>query len=224
MSTPKPRAGRPPAELCPAPHERILAGALRMFADKGFDGASVAALNRELGVSHNLVHQRFGSKEKLWYATVDWAFGDVAARLLPELDDVSGGPLEQMRRIIHRFVLIHAARPEILRLVTVEGITDSPRLDYLYDHHVAPLLAAMTGPLRLLADEGVIAPVPMRTLHFLIAHGGAAPFSLPALARRIGPGDLATDRAIAEHAGMVADLVLSGLQARPARPGAPAAG
>ncbi|GAA0419281.1 putative transcriptional regulator, TetR [Acrocarpospora corrugata] len=214
MSTPKARAGRPPAESCPATLEQILAGALRMFADRGFEGASVAALNRELGVSHNLLHQRFGSKEKLWYATVDWAFGDVAAQLLPELDDLAGGPLEQVRRIIRRFVLVHAARPEILRLVTIEGIADSPRLDYLYDHHVAPLLAAMTGPLGRLADEGVIAPVSPRTLHFLIAHGGAAPFSLPALARRIGPGDPLAADAITEHADLVADLILAGLQAR----------
>ncbi|MFC4532968.1 TetR/AcrR family transcriptional regulator [Sphaerisporangium dianthi] len=212
MSTPKARAGRPPAELCPATHEQILTGALRMFACNGYEGASVAALNRELGVSHNLVHQRFGSKEKLWYATVDWAFGEVAAQLLPELDDTAGGPLEQTRRIIRRFVLVHAARPEILRLVTVEGIADSPRLDYLYDHHVAPLLAALTRPLGRLADEGVIAPVSARTLHFLIAHGGAAPFSLPALARRIGPGDPMAAEAVAEHADIVADLILAGLQ------------
>ncbi|GIH26297.1 putative transcriptional regulator, TetR [Acrocarpospora phusangensis] len=213
MSTPKARAGRPPAELCPAPADQILAGALRMFADSGYDGASVAALNRELGVSHNLVHQRFGSKEKLWYATVDWAFGQVAAQLLPELDDVTGGPLEQVRRIIRRFILVHAARPEILRLVTVESIADSPRLDYLYDRHVAPLLATMNAPLNRLVDEGLIAPVSVRTLHFLVAHGGAAPFSMPALARRIGTGDPMAPDAIAEHADTVADLVLAGLQA-----------
>ncbi|MFG2078595.1 TetR/AcrR family transcriptional regulator [Nonomuraea maritima] len=214
MSHPKARAGRPPASQCPAPPELILAAALRMFADKGYEGASVAALNRKLGVSHNLVHQRFGSKEMLWYATVDWAFGDMAARLLPELDDVEGGPLEQMRRIIRRFVIVHAERPEVLRLITVEGIADSPRLDHLYEHHVAPLLAALTAPLQRLIDEGVIAPIPVRTLHFLVAHGAAAPFSMPALARRIGPGDPASAEAVAEHADVVADLILSGLRSR----------
>ena len=31
-------------------------------------------LNRELGVSHSLINARFGSKQDLWYTTVDWAF------------------------------------------------------------------------------------------------------------------------------------------------------
>ncbi|WP_405729013.1 TetR/AcrR family transcriptional regulator [Streptomyces sp. NBC_00028] len=220
MRTPTPRAGRPPAEQAPATLNQILDAALRMFADKGYDGASVAALNRQLGVSHNLVHQRFGSKEQLWYAAVDHAFSNIEAELLPELDDTTGGPLEQFRRVIRRFIHIHARRPEILRLLTIEGVADTPRLDHLYDHHIAPTIAALSAPLLRLMDEGVIAPVPRRTLHFLIAHGASAPFSLIGLARRIGPGDPLDPQAIEEHATVVADLILAGLQHR-TRPGDP---
>ena len=50
--------------------------ALRAFATHGYDGVSVNALSRELGVSHNLLHQRFGSKLALWHAAVDWGFGE----------------------------------------------------------------------------------------------------------------------------------------------------
>ncbi|MET7695187.1 TetR/AcrR family transcriptional regulator [Streptomyces sp. NPDC005483] len=221
MSTPTSRAGRPPAELAPATLDQILDAALRMFADKGYDGASVAALNRQLGVSHNLIHQRFGSKEQLWYAAVDHAFSSITAGLLPELDDTTGGPLEQFRRVIRRFIHIHANRPEILRLLTVEGVADTPRLDYLYDRHIEPTLTAVSTPLLKLMDEGVIAPVPKRTLHFLIAHGASAPFSLIGLSRRIDPGDPLDPQAIAEHATVVADLILAGLQHRP-QPGDPA--
>ncbi|WP_105967765.1 TetR/AcrR family transcriptional regulator [Streptomyces geranii] len=219
MTIPNARLGRPPAELAPATLDEILGAALRMFADKGYDGASVAALNRELGVSHNLIHQRFGSKEKLWYATVDWAFGAIAAELLPELEDTTGGPLEQTRRIIRRFVHVHAGRPEVLRLLNVEGVAETPRLFHLYEQHVEPTLTALTAPLRTLMDEGKIAPVPVRTLHFLVAHGASAPYSLLGLARRIGPGDPLDPGAIAEHADMVADLVLGGLQWRTAAAG-----
>ncbi|MFD9903650.1 TetR/AcrR family transcriptional regulator [Streptomyces sp. NPDC059063] len=208
------RRGRPAAQLAPATLEQIHGAALRMFADKGYDGASIAALNRELGVSHNLLHQRFGSKEKLWYATVDWAFTRIGAQLAPELKDTAGGPLEQTRRIIRRFVLVHAEHPEVLRLVNIEGVADTPRLDYLYEHHVEPMLTALTAPLRQLIDEGRIAPVPVRTLHFLLAHGASAPFSLLGLARRIGPGDPLDPQAVIEHADAVADLFLAGLTHR----------
>ncbi|WP_411126308.1 TetR/AcrR family transcriptional regulator [Streptomyces sp. x-19] len=208
------RGGRPPAQLAPATLEQILGGALRMFADKGYDGTSIAALNRELGVSHNLIHQRFGSKEKLWYATVDWAFSRITTQLAPELKDPTGGPLEQTRRIIRRFVLVHAEHPEVLRLVNIEGVAETPRLAHLYEHHVEPMLDTLTAPLRRLIDQGQIAPVPVRTLHFLLAHGAGAPFSLLGLARRIGPGDPLDPQAVIEHADAVADLLLAGLTHR----------
>ncbi|MFG3289072.1 TetR/AcrR family transcriptional regulator [Streptomyces sp. NPDC048179] len=211
MTSSTSRAGRPPAELAPATLDEILGAALRMFADKGYDGMSVAQLNRQLGVSHNLIHQRFGSKEKLWYAAVDWAFGSIAAELLSELENTSGGPLEQFHRVIVRFVRLNARRPEVLRLLTVEGVAETPRLQHLYEHHVEPLLAAATAPVRRLVDEGVIAPVSLRTLYFLIAHGASAPYGLIGLSRRIGPGDPQDPQAITEHANLVADLVLAGL-------------
>ncbi len=51
--------------------DEILGAALRAFATHGYEGVSVRTLNRELGVSHSLINGRFGSKEDLWYATVD---------------------------------------------------------------------------------------------------------------------------------------------------------
>ncbi|MDT7670530.1 MAG: TetR/AcrR family transcriptional regulator, partial [Pseudonocardiales bacterium] len=66
--------GRPRKDSGPAPVDDVLAAALHAFATHGYQGVSVRTLNRELGVSHNLLHQRFGSKEAIWYAAVDWGF------------------------------------------------------------------------------------------------------------------------------------------------------
>jgi hypothetical protein len=75
MSAPSRRRppGRPRGDDAPASLEDILALALRAFATYGYDGVSLRTLNRELGASHNLLNGRFGSKEGLWYATIDWA-------------------------------------------------------------------------------------------------------------------------------------------------------
>ena len=54
------------------PIEEILEKALTMFATVGYDGMSLRTLNRELGVSHNLIYQRFGTNEELWRAAVDF--------------------------------------------------------------------------------------------------------------------------------------------------------
>src|SRR6267378_3883865 len=53
------RTGRPKAQDAPVTVEQILDAAFRAFATYGYDGVAVRTLNRELGVSHNLIHHRF---------------------------------------------------------------------------------------------------------------------------------------------------------------------
>lgn len=208
------RTGRPPADEAPASLTDIFSAALRVFSEKGFDGTSVGAINRELGVSHNLVHRRFGSKEALWYATVDWAFGQIAAEV-GAYDEVTAPDVSAtIRSMVAQFLQVHAEHPQILRLVTVEGAAPSPRLTYLYEAHVAPLYARLTAPLKVLVDRGVLSEVDVRSLHFLIAHGGTAPFSLVPFARMIDPLDPLDHDAVREHAEFVADVIVAGLAAR----------
>src|SRR3981189_248718 len=82
MSAPSRRrpSGRPRSDESPASLEDILSAALKAFATHGYDGVALRTLNRELGVSHNALNGRFGSKEALWYATVDWAFQPLVLR------------------------------------------------------------------------------------------------------------------------------------------------
>src|ERR1700733_11332497 len=56
-------------------HVTVLEAALKAFADNGYDAMSVRELNRSLGVSHNYIHKRFGSKEALWQAAIDYGLG-----------------------------------------------------------------------------------------------------------------------------------------------------
>ena len=55
-------------------------------------------------------------------------------------------------------------------------------------------------------------PASPRSLHFLVAHGASAPYSLLGLARHIDPDDPLDPEALAEHADLDADLVVRGLQ------------
>ncbi|MUL64602.1 hypothetical protein BOO86_09025 [Mycobacterium sp. CBMA 234] len=89
---------RPPSALAPTTLTDILGAALKEFARQGFDGASVASINRELNLSHNLIHQRFGSKRSTGYATVDSVFGDIASELADNADMTGLQPLERFRR------------------------------------------------------------------------------------------------------------------------------
>src|SRR4030088_3227621 len=104
------RTGRPKAQDAPVTVEQILDAAFRAFATYGYDGVAVRMLNRELGVSHNLIHQRFGSKLGLWYAAEDRASGQQVTELAPAFDPTLSDPLDQLNHAIRRFVHYNAER------------------------------------------------------------------------------------------------------------------
>jgi TetR/AcrR family transcriptional regulator len=87
-----------------APNGDLLPVALEAFADLGYEGASMRDLCRRLGVSHNLLHQRFGSKEGLWRAAVDHGFRSLATELVPDSDD------DDLVRL--RFLMVRDRRQE----------------------------------------------------------------------------------------------------------------
>ena len=95
------RKGRPKAQDAPATLEQILDAAFRAFATYGYDGVACRTLNRELGVSHNLIHQRFGSKQALWYAAVDRAFGQQVTELATWFDPTLTDPLDPAQIAAH---------------------------------------------------------------------------------------------------------------------------
>jgi AcrR family transcriptional regulator len=206
------RAGRPRAQDAPVTLEQILDAAFRAFATYGYDGVAVRTLNRELGVSHNLIHQRFGSKQGLWYAAVDRAFSQQVTQLATAFDPTLADPLDQLNHAIRRFVRYSAERPELLGLMNIEARVESERLDYIYDHYIAPALAPLERLLDHLHTEGRIRPISLRALFFLIAHGAAAPFTLAPLARHFDGADPLDEDQVAEQAALTADVITGGLR------------
>src|ERR1700716_4731427 len=172
------RTGRPKAQDAPVTVEQILDAAFRAFATYGYDGVAVRTLNRELGVSHNLIHQRFGSKQGLWYAAVDRAFSQQITQLATGFDPTLADPLDQLNHAIRRFVRYSAERPELLGLMNIEARVDSERLDYIYNNFVAPALAPLGRLLDHLRENGRIRPINLLALFFLMAPGPAAPVTL----------------------------------------------
>ena len=97
---PTKRPGRPRTGESPAEADQILAAALHAFATYGYEGTSIRTLNRELGVSHNLINQRFGTKAALWRAAVDRGFEPVRYELMSSVDPTISDPLAQLNQVI----------------------------------------------------------------------------------------------------------------------------
>lgn len=210
QSPTRPR-GRPKAQDAPLSSDEILAAALKAFSTHGYDGVSVNALSRELGVSHNLLHQRYGSKDGLWRAAVDWGFGGMSVALASAFDPTVTDPLDQLRLVIRRFLEHSAERPELVGLMNIEGREETARLAYIHDHYIEPLSAPIYRLLRHLAAEGRLRPLSPRTFHFLLAHGAGATFTLTALARRLDPSDPLDPAQVAAEVEQVTDILVSGL-------------
>ena len=206
--------GRPKASES-VPLEEILGRALTMFATVGYDGMSLRTLNRELGVSHNLIYQRFGTKQELWRAAVDFGFGRLMRHMQGLFDPTLTDPLEQLRVAAHRFLIYSADHPELVALMNIEGRQDTDRLSYIYDTYIEPVLKDVARLLAHLADQKVIRPIPLRTFHFLLAHGATAPQGLVPLATKFDPTSPREPAAIDEHAALVSTILVEGLRLPP---------
>ena len=78
--------------------ERLLDAAERIFAERGFEGASMRAVTQAAGTSVSAANYHFGSKEELLRATLLRRVGPLNERRLARLDaleaEAGGRPLE----------------------------------------------------------------------------------------------------------------------------------
>jgi AcrR family transcriptional regulator len=213
---PRPRrAGRPGAAAgAGRSREEILDTALEAFGTLGYDAMSVRDLTRRLGVSHNLVHHYFRSKEELWRAAIDRAFGTVSLELGKAFQAASAQPdvMASLRQAMVIFLTVTARFPANGHIIVREGALGGPRLDYIFKHYVAPNLEPWRVMLRRAQREGKVRDgIDIRTLFFLLTDGGAGPYTSPALAERIGGPDPLRPEAIRAHAELVADVLIRGI-------------
>ena len=213
QATARPR-GRPKGEES-LPVDVILAVALKQFATLGYEGASLRTINRELGVSHNLIYQRFGTKEDLWRAAVDYGFGGLVNELHAAFDPTISEPLEQLRLAVRQFLIYSAARPELLALMNNEGGQDTERLRYIYKTYTEPSQVPIVRLLRHLAEEGTIRPISHRSFFFLVTKGGASVFSLVALATLLDPTPPNDPEGVEQQADLASTVLIEGLRLRP---------
>src|ERR1700737_642512 len=112
--------GRPRKDDQLAPVDQVMVAAIEAFSVHGYNGVSLRTVNDQLGVSRNLLYQRFGSKAELWRAAVDWAFRPFVESLR-DVDDEAADPMIRLRMLIRNFIEYSATRPYLARLITAEG-------------------------------------------------------------------------------------------------------
>jgi AcrR family transcriptional regulator len=213
MPDPRRSPGRPRAQDGTAiDSTTILDAALRAFATQGYDGVSLRTLNRDLGVSHSLISQRFGTKRELWLAAAEHGFGRMSRHMADVFDPTISDPLEQLRLWLQRFLTVSATHPELVGIMNIEGRQDTERLTYLYDHYTGPSMARVKDLLDHLTAAGRIRPIPVRTFYFLVAHGAAAAYTLVDLAEQFDPASPLDDDQVQLNSEIATSLIIDGLR------------
>jgi AcrR family transcriptional regulator len=188
-----------------------MAAAIEAFSVHGYNGVSLRTVNDELGVSRNLLYQRFGSKANLWRAAVDWAFRPLVA-FLEAADDESADPMVRLRVLIRGFIEYSADRPYLARLMTMEGSAATDRLEYLYHTFIEPIRSRFGPVFRQLREQGRIKNISPDVFYFLLTSGGSALYGQIGLVSLINPAMASPDGNSAQvYAENVAEILLNGL-------------
>jgi AcrR family transcriptional regulator len=96
------KSGRRPGPT--GTREDILAAARTLFAEQGYDGATVRAIAAEAGVNPALLHHFYGNKQRLFVAAMNLPFNP--ADVLPEV--LSGPPGETGARTVRMILRLWA--------------------------------------------------------------------------------------------------------------------
>jgi TetR/AcrR family transcriptional regulator, fatty acid metabolism regulator protein len=99
--------------------DRIMDAALRIFAEKTFQEATISEISKEAGVSEATIYEYFGTKEDLLFAIPEKISNDTleeSQQVLPYIKDVEG----RMRAILLSYIKLYHNNPHYSALVLLQ--------------------------------------------------------------------------------------------------------
>ncbi|OAN56233.1 hypothetical protein A7Q26_02150 [Sphingobium sp. TCM1] len=164
--------------------DTLLAQAFDIFTQWGYEATSLRDMARRMGVSHNLLPLRFGTKAEMWKRAVDLRVGQSSAASFAVLAQVDLPPQERIVKLIRTYCDTAAAHPEVTRLFAIEGIHESWRLDHLVGTFVEPFRRELEALLQALARDGS-KPVSAIAFMSLLVNGVGTYYAARPLAERL---------------------------------------
>src|SRR3989449_7327097 len=151
------------------PRASILDAAIAEFAARGFEGASIRAIADRLGLQHPLITYHYRTKDILWRAAAEHAFAQIKAGWdisAPENSDLP--PLARLREEYATLFRYTVAFPEFHRFMRQEALTNNPRLRWVAETVLAPLLGRLIPQIVAAQKEGLLPSVDPILFHYMM--------------------------------------------------------
>ena len=104
-----------------ATRAELISVATEEFAEKGLAGARVEEIASRTATSKHMIYYHFGSKDGLYRAVLEQAYEDF--RIAEGSVDYDGlPPVEALTSLVGATFDVHAARPQIVRIIMAENI------------------------------------------------------------------------------------------------------
>src|SRR5580700_1084986 len=176
----------------------ILQAALSEFADKGFEAASIRSIAERTGLQHPLITYHYPTKDALWRATAEHAFAQIRENWDKsglELSDAA--PIDQLREEYRAVFYYTVAFPEFHRFMRQEAMYDNPRLRWVAETVLAPLIDRLLPQIRAAQRDGDLPAIEPIVFHYMM-------ISLTATLAGFGPEMRVTSRVRPEAPAIVA--------------------
>lgn len=188
--------------------ERILEGALRAFAKKGYYNTKVSEIASEAGVADGTIYLYFKNKDDLLISLFEDRMEFLIDRLQSELDAAQGGVLDRLRLSIDLHFQLAFQERELAEFLTVElrqsakfvKEYENPKF-YDYLHILENLIAQGQA-------EGAIRSDIDRRLTARALFGAIDEVLLQLTLSRAGAGD------VQERSRQVAQIFIEGMKAK----------
>ena len=206
------KLGKQPASVAEQTKREILMASLHLFGSAGYESTSLRDIAAATNTTHGLIRHHFGTKEGLWIASVGFAAGEIARLQLPVLEKVTEeNALESIELIIRTLINSAARYPDVWRILALEALEDSHRLDHLIA--IARPIHEKIAPLfELVQSKGHFSKFTNDTFFLAIFSLGAMPFALSPFTKKMCNMDVELEETVAAHADLVIDTLFAGIK------------
>lgn len=133
--------------------ERIIEEARSLFAEKGFDGATIGAIARRAGIAEGTIYRHFESKEEMFFACLMPAFERALNRVVPELME-TGDIREYIGKVVRLYLDLFETDLESFNILFSEA-PYHPELAEILGERLMARIAEMGSLMQKIRDPGV---------------------------------------------------------------------